>query len=73
MNKTSTLTATISRFAMAAALVAVAAVSAPSLGGDGSTAGLNREDSLRVARPLKNAGDPSIRDMPVLAGHGYQG
>ena len=58
---------------MAAAFVAVAAVSVPSLGGDGSTAGLGREDALRVARPLNNAGDPSIRDMPVLAGHGYQG
>ena len=70
MNKTSSLIAKIS---LAAALVAVAAVSVPSFGGDNSTAGLNREDTIRVSRPLKNAGDPEIRNMPVLAGHGYQG
>jgi len=73
MTTNTSLFAKLSRFTLAAALVAIAAVSVPSLGGDGSTAGLSREDAIRLSRPLNNAGDPSIRDMPVLAGHGYQG
>jgi len=73
MTTNTSLFAKLSRFTLAAALVAVAAVSVPSFGGDSSTAGLNREDAIRVSRPLKNAGDPEIRNMPVLAGHGYQG
>lgn len=73
MNMNSTLIAKLSRLTLAAALVAVAAVSVPSMGGDASTAGLSREDAIKVSRPLNNAGDPEIRNMPVLAGHGYRG
>jgi len=73
MTTNASLFAKLSRFTLAAAVVAIAAVSVPSFGGDSSTAGLSREDAIKVARPLKNAGDPEIRNMPVLAGHNYRG
>lgn len=58
----------LSRFVIAAALLAVVGVSSASIVDRGEYGNLTREQALKLARPLGNAGDPDIRDMPVVLG-----
>lgn len=73
MTKSTTLFGKLSRLTLAAVMVAGTMASLPASGDDSPLAGLSREDSLKLSRPITNQGDPEIRNMPVLAGHSYRG
>lgn len=58
----------VQRYAIAAAMLACVGTAAMSVVERGEYANLTREQQLRVARPLGNAGDPEIRDTQVVPG-----
>lgn len=60
------LKTTLSRFALAGALVAGFTVAAPSWDSAAPTA--NNFSSRSLSAPVQDAGDPGIRDMPVVRG-----
>lgn len=62
------ITKKISRMAIAAALLACVGAVGMDVFDHGEYENLTREQQLRVARPLGTAGDPEIRDMPVVNG-----
>lgn len=70
MQKQTTLTAKLSRFALAAVMVAGVMAGIPSQ--EAPLAGLGN-DAIRLSQPVPDRGDAQIRDMPVLAGRAYQG
>lgn len=62
----------IARLAFAAAILVGSTAAFPA-SGDGSIAGLSREDALRFAQPSSDITDSKVVDMPVLSGHNYRG
>lgn len=61
----STSKSILSRLALACALVAGIAV----VGSSFQTAAANDFSARRLSAPVHDAGDPTIRDMPVVRGH----
>lgn len=65
----SSLKTTLSRLTLAGALVATLAAASPSWDAPAPTA--NKFSARALSAPVGDAGDPNIRDMPVVGGYRY--